>query len=107
MDSHRHIDQYTNAAGRSFVNRTGDRSRDLASNRLHHRGSQAGTARLLDLLWTDAGVIRHGAMLFKGRLPAVADGRLDHSHLRDCARWPGAVLGTRIARLARLKGPSR
>lgn len=106
LDPHRHVDQYTDVAGWSFVNRTSDRPGDLTSNRLHHRGSQAGTARLLDLLWTDAGIIWHGAMLSEGRLPTMANSRMAHSHLCGRAHRPGAVLRARVARLAHLEGPS-
>lgn len=105
LDSHRHVDEHTDVAVRSFANRDGDRPSDLASNRLHHRGGQAGTARLLDLIWTDAGVVRHGAVLLKGLLLTMGHRRLAQPHLLHRAHHAGAAVCAGVACLARLEGP--
>lgn len=107
LDPHRAVDEYTDAAGRSFVNRTGDRPGDLASDRLHHRGSQARTPRFLDLIRTDAGVIRHGAVLREGHVFTMGDRCLHQPHLVSRAHLAGAAVCARITRLARLEGPLR
>lgn len=106
MDPHRLFDKYTDVAGRAFVNRTSDRPGNFASDRLHHRGSQAGAARFLDLVWTDAGVVRYGAVLSEGCLLTVGCRRLHQPHLGSWTHLAGADVAG-VAHLARLEGPLR
>lgn len=107
LDTYCLFEQYTDVASRSFAIRNVDRPGDLASDCLYHRGGQTGTARLIDLVWADIGVVRNATVLLKGRLLGLAISRLAQHHLLDCARHHGAVLGARIARLARLKRAHR
>lgn len=76
LGPHRSLDQFADAVGRSFVVRTCDRPGNLARNRLHHRGGQAGAAWLHDFIRTDVGVVRNGAVLLKRCLSTLANGRL-------------------------------
>jgi len=107
LDIDRHGAEYTDVVSRSFALRDGDRYGDLAGNRVHHRGCQAGVARLPDLDRTDPSVVRNGTVLRERFLPALATGCLAQYHLRDRARYPGAIFGAGIARLARLEEPHR
>lgn len=107
LDPHRHVAKYTDVALRSSVNWASDRPGDLTSDRLHHRGSQAGTARLLDLFRADAGIVRYGAMLPEGRLLTMGYRRLAQPHLLGRAHLAGAAVCARVTRLASLEGPHR
>lgn len=101
------FEQYTDVAGRSFAIRDVNRPGDLAGDCLYHRGGETGTARLIDLVRADVGVVRNVTVLLKRRLLGLATGRLAQHHLFDCARHYGAVLGARITCLARLERAHR
>lgn len=107
LDPHRSLDECADATGRSPFSRTSDRPSKLTSDRLHHRSGQARTTRLHDLLRTNAGIVRNGALVLERRLPGLAAGRLAQHHLRGCTSDPGGALGTGVAGLARLEGTHR